>query len=70
MRLSRGMLAGGMLGAVLGVAFTVLSLFQYDSERTTVGEVVAVGLLIGVPISMLAGVIGGWIWELIFRPGR
>lgn len=70
MRLSRGMLAGGMLGAVLGIAFTVLSLFQYDSERTTAGEVVAVGLLIGVPISMLAGVIGGWIWELIFRPGR
>ena len=68
MRLSKNMLAGAGLGAIVGVAATVISLFRIDTSQTSVGEALLVGLLIGLPIAVVGGVLAGWVWDLITRP--
>ncbi len=70
MRLSRNMMAGAGLGFVLGVAFTIISLFQFNEEETSPGEVVAVGLLIGLPLAVVGGVFLGWLWDVWERSRR
>ena len=67
------MLAGAGLGAIVGVAATVISLFRIDPAQTGIGELtsgraLAVGLLIGLPVAVVGGVLAGWIWDLITRP--
>ena len=62
------MLAGAGLGAIVGVAATVISLFRIDTSQTSVGEALLVGLLIGLPIAVVGGVLAGWVWDLITRP--
>lgn len=66
MRLSRPMLWGAVCGAFAGVAGTVISVFQFDREASTAGEIVAAGLLIGVPVAMAGGAVVGWVWGLFF----
>ena len=68
MRLSKNMLAGAGLGAIVGVAATVISLFRIDPAQTGIGEALAVGLLIGLPVAVVGGVLAGWVWDLITRP--
>ena len=52
----------------MGVAATVISLFRIDPAQTGIGEALAVGLLIGLPVAVVGGVLAGWIWDLITRP--
>mgnify|MGYP001580597941 CR=1 FL=1 len=66
MRLSRPMLWGAVFGAFAGVAGTIISIFQFDTEASTRGEIVAAGLLIGVPVAMAGGAGAGWVWGLFF----
>ena len=65
MRLSKSMMAGAGLGAVVGVAGTVISLFRIDPAQTSVGEALMVGLMIGMPITVVGGVLAGWVWDKI-----
>ena len=62
------MLAGAGLGAIVGVAATIISLFRIDTSQTSVGEALLVGLLIGLPIAVVGGVLAGWVWDLMTRP--
>lgn len=63
-------MAGAGLGFVLGVAFTIISLFQFNDEETSAGEVAMVGLLIGMPIAVVGGVFLGWLWDVWERSRR
>jgi hypothetical protein len=67
MRLSQPMLWGAVFGAFAGVAGTIISIFQFDSTESTRGEIVAAGLLIGVPVAMAGGAGAGWVWGLFFK---
>ena len=62
MKLTRPMLWGSILGALAGVAATVLSIFQYDSEAISLGQVIGIGLAFGVPVTTVGGALAGWIW--------
>ena len=61
------MLAGAGLGAIVGVAATIISLFRIDTSQTSAGEALLVGLLIGLPIAVVGGVLAGWVWDLMTR---
>ena len=67
MRLSKSMMAGAGLGAIVGVAGTVISLFRFDPAQTSMGEALAVGMLIGLPITVVGGVLAGWVWDVLMR---
>ena len=70
MRLGKPALAGAGLGFLAGVAFTVLSVFRYEPNETTLGSVVAAGLLIGVPLAVVLGTVAGWmVGRLLGGPG-
>ncbi len=60
------MLWGSVLGALAGVAATIFSIFEYDSEKISLGQVVGVGLAFGVPVTTVGGAFAGWIWGKIF----
>ncbi len=62
MRLGKTELVGAGLGFLAGVAFTVVSLFRYDPDETSAGSLIAAGLLIGLPISVVLGTVAGWAW--------
>ena len=62
MRLGKPALIGAGLGFMAGVAFTVVSIFRYDPDETTLGALVAAGLLIGLPIAVVLGTVAGWAW--------
>ena len=66
MKLTRPMLWGSVLGALAGVAATIFSVFQYDSEQTSLGQLVGVGLAFGVPVTTVGGALAGWGWGKIF----
>ena len=61
MRFGKPALIGAGLGFLAGIAFTVVSLFRYDQSETTLGSVLAAGLLIGVPITVALGTVAGWM---------
>ncbi len=70
MKLTRSMMWGSVLGALGGVAATLISVFQFDTSTetgTSLGQVVAVGLLIGVPVTTVGGAFAGWVWDMIFN---
>lgn len=67
MTLSKSMMAGAGLGALVGLAGTVISLFRIDPAQTSVGEALMVGLLIGMPITVVGGVLAGWVWDKLLR---
>lgn len=68
MRFSKPALFGAALGVVMGIAFTILALLNYDKTATTAREVALTSLLIGVPISMMIGLGVGWAWNRIMGP--
>ena len=61
MRFGKPALIGAGLGFLAGIAFTAVSLFRYDQSATTLGSVLAAGLLIGVPIAVVIGTLTGWM---------
>lgn len=64
------MLWGAGLGVLAGLAGTVISMFQVKSGEATRGELVAAGLLVGVPLATVAGAGAGWVWGLFFGTGN
>lgn len=68
MRFSKPALIGAGLGFVMGIAFTVISLFQYDDTKVSAGELTMWGLLIGLPFSVLIGLAIGWLWSRFMGP--
>lgn len=68
MRFSKPALLGAALGFVMGIAFAVFALLNYDDTVTTAREVALTSLLIGVPISMMLGLLVGFIWSRVMGP--
>ena len=59
---------GAGLGFVMGIAFTVFALLQYDRTETNARDVVITGLLIGLPFSVLMGLAVGGLWSRFMGP--
>jgi NhaP-type Na+/H+ or K+/H+ antiporter len=59
---------GAGLGFVMGIAFTVIALVQFDNTETNARDVVLTSLLIGLPFSMMIGLAIGWAWGKYFGP--
>lgn len=59
---------GAGIGFVFGIGFTIVSAFQFDETRTTATETIAVGLLIGLPITVMMGTVAGWLWDIFIKP--
>lgn len=59
---------GAGLGFVMGIAFLILSIFQYDRAETNVKDVVLVSVLFGIPFSVLIGLGVGWAWGKFLGP--
>ena len=59
---------GAGLGFVMGIAFTVISLFQFDETKVSALELVMWGLVVGVPFSVLIGLAIGGLWSRFMGP--
>jgi NhaP-type Na+/H+ or K+/H+ antiporter len=57
---------GAGLGFVMGIAFLVISLLQFDDTETNAKDVALVSLLFGIPFSVLIGLGIGWVWGKYF----
>jgi NhaP-type Na+/H+ or K+/H+ antiporter len=57
---------GAALGFVMGIAFLILSLLQYDDEVTNAKDVALVSVLFGIPFAVLIGLAVGWAWGRLF----
>ena len=68
MRFSKPALMGAGLGFVMGIAFLILSIFQYDRAETNVKDVLLVSVLFGIPFSVLIGLGVGWAWGKFLGP--
>ena len=66
MKFNRTTLFGAFLGLVMGLAFTVIALLQYDENLTNAKDVLFSSLFIGLPFSILIGLMIGWIWSKLF----
>ncbi len=62
MRFSKPALMGAVLGLVMGIAFLVISLLQFDEAKTNARDVAMVSILFGIPFSVLIGLGVGWAW--------
>ena len=70
MRLGKPALIGAGLGFLAGVAFTVVSVFRYDPDETSLASLIGAGLLIGLPIAVVLGTVAGWMCgRLLGWPG-
>ena len=68
MRFSKPALMGAGLGFVMGIAFLILSIVQFDRAETNVKDVVLVSVLFGIPFSVLIGLGVGWAWGKFLGP--
>jgi NhaP-type Na+/H+ or K+/H+ antiporter len=59
---------GAGLGFVMGIAFTVIALMQFDRTETNARDVALASLLIGLPFSVLIGLAIGWLWSRFMGP--
>jgi hypothetical protein len=57
---------GAGLGFLMGIAFLVISLVQFDETVTNAKDVALVSLLFGIPFSVLIGLGIGWAWGKFF----
>ncbi len=68
MKFSKPALMGAGLGFLMGIAFTVIALLQFDNTQTNAKDVVMASLLIGLPISLIIGLGIGGLWSRIMGP--
>jgi hypothetical protein len=68
LRFSKPALLGAGLGFIMGIAFTVIALVQFDSTETNAKDVALTGLLIGLPFSVLIGLAIGGLWSRFMGP--
>ena len=61
------MMIGTGIGFIFGIVTAVISAFQFDETRTSATEVLAVGLLVGLPISVVMGTAAGWLWDIFIK---
>ena len=66
MKFNKTTLFGALLGLIMGIVFTVIALFQYDENLTNSRDVLFSSLFIGLPFSIMIGLIVGWIWSKLF----
>ncbi|MBT3995382.1 MAG: hypothetical protein HOF01_06250 [Chloroflexi bacterium] len=66
MRFGKPALMGAGLGFLMGIAFLVISLVQFDETVTNAKDVALVSLLFGIPFSVLIGLGIGWAWGKFF----
>ena len=66
MKFNKTTLFGALLGLIMGLIFTVIALFQYDETLTYSRDVLFSSLFIGLPFSILIGLMVGWIWSKLF----
>ena len=59
---------GAGLGFVMGIAFTVIALLQFDNTETNAKAVAISSLLIGLPFSVLIGLAIGGLWSRFMGP--
>lgn len=70
MRLSKSMSVGAGLGFIFSFVFTILAVLQFDQEsnpETSVGELVAYSLLVGMPVLVVMGTFAGWLWDIFIK---
>jgi len=68
LKFSKPALMGAGLGFLMGIAFTVIALLQFDNTQTNAKDVVMASLLIGLPISLIIGLGIGGLWSRIMGP--
>lgn len=68
MRFSKPALMGAGIGFVMGIAFLVISLLQFDEAETNARDVAMVSILFGIPFSVLIGLGIGWAWGKLMGP--
>jgi len=66
MKFNKTTLFGAFLGLIMGIVFTVIALYQYDENVTNSRDVLFSSLFIGLPFSILIGLLIGWIWSKLF----
>ena len=66
MKFNKTTLFGAFLGLIMGLVFTVIALYQYDENVTNSRDVLFSSLFIGLPFSILIGLLIGWIWSKLF----
>ena len=68
MRFSKSAMMGAGLGFVMGIAFLIISLFQFDDAQTNTRDVAMVSVLFGIPFSVIIGLGMGWAWGKFLGP--
>ncbi|MFL2664646.1 MAG: hypothetical protein ACJ0G8_01590 [Dehalococcoidia bacterium] len=66
MKFNKTSLFGALLGFIMGIALTIIALLQYDENLTNARDVLLSSLFIGLPFSILIGLMIGWIWSKLF----
>ena len=67
LKIGRSALTGALLGLLVGLAFTVVTFFQFDRNEFTTGELLIGGFVVAVPVAVLGGFVAGWAWALLFE---
>ncbi len=61
---------GAGLGFIFSFIFTILAVIQFDQDSnpdTSVGELVAYSLLVGMPVLVVMGTFAGWLWDVFIK---
>jgi H+/Cl- antiporter ClcA len=66
MRIGKSALVGAVLGLFVGLAYTGITLFQFDRTEFTTGELLVAGFAVAVPVAVMGGFLAGWAWSLFF----
>ena len=67
LKLGRSALMGALLGLFVGLAYTVVTLMQFDRTKFTTGELLVGGFAVAVPVAVVGGFLAGWAWAWLFE---